>query len=133
MPATILVVDDERNILLTLSQALQLEGYKVELASDAQVALDIVAARPIDAVLMDVKMPVMDGVQATRLIRALPAPVSALPILALTANADPRDEADYLAAGMDGVAQKPIQPDVMLDAIRRVLSATPDDQAAQAA
>ena len=46
MPATILVVDDERNILLTLSQALQLEGYHVELASDAKVALDVLAARP---------------------------------------------------------------------------------------
>lgn len=67
-------------------------------------------------------MPVMDGVEATRAIRALRSPVASLPILALTANADPRDEQDYLAAGMDGVAQKPIQPDVLLNAIRRVLT-----------
>ncbi|MNR61274.1 hypothetical protein D3C85_1829790 [compost metagenome] len=45
-----------------------------------------------------------------------------MPILALTANADPRDEAEYLAAGMDGVAQKPIQPDALLNAIRLALS-----------
>ncbi|MNX90100.1 hybrid sensory histidine kinase BarA [compost metagenome] len=67
-------------------------------------------------------MPVMDGVAATRAIRALPGPASAVPILALTANADPRDEAEYLAAGMDGVAQKPIQPDALLNAIRLALS-----------
>ena len=71
---------------------------------------------------MDVKMPVMDGMEATRVIRALDGEVARVPILALTANADPRDEAEYLAAGMDGVAQKPIQPDVLLNAIRRVLN-----------
>ena len=75
-------------------------------------------------------MPVMDGVAATRAIRALPGPASALPILALTANADPRDEAAYLAAGMDGVAQKPIQPEALLNAVRLVLSRS---EAAQAA
>lgn len=74
-----------------------------------------------DLVLMDIKMPVMDGVEATRAIRALSGPAAGVPILALTANADPRDAADYMAAGMDGVARKPIQPDVLLDAIRRVL------------
>ena len=64
MGATVLIVDDERNILLTLSQAQQLEGYKVELAAGAQLALDVLAARPVDVVLMDVKMPDMDGVTA---------------------------------------------------------------------
>ena len=67
-------------------------------------------------------MPVMDGVAATRAIRALPGAAGAVPILALTANADSRDEAEYLAAGMDGVAQKPIQPDALLNAIRLALS-----------
>ncbi|MGZ9098854.1 MAG: response regulator, partial [Brevundimonas sp.] len=62
-----------------------------------------------------------DGVQATRAIRSLSGPVADIPILALTANADPRDEAEYLAAGMNGVAQKPIQPDALLNAIRLVL------------
>jgi DNA-binding response OmpR family regulator len=60
----------------------------------------------------------------------LPGPAAALPILALTANADPRDETAYLAAGMDGVAQKPIQPEALLNAIRLVLSR---GEAAQAA
>ncbi|MDQ3124035.1 MAG: response regulator receiver protein, partial [Pseudomonadota bacterium] len=55
----------------------------------------------------------------------LSGPVADIPILALTANADPRDEAEYLAAGMDGVAQKPIQPDARLNAIRLVMGRAP--------
>src|SRR5438270_833331 len=66
MNATILVVDDEKNILLTLSQALQLAGYKIELAASGQVALDVIQAKPVDAVLMDVKMPDMDGLTALK-------------------------------------------------------------------
>ena len=61
MPHTVLIVDDEKNILLTLSQALQLAGYRTELAGTGQLALDVVSPRPVDAVLMDVKMPDMDG------------------------------------------------------------------------
>jgi len=53
MNQTVLVVDDEKNILLTLSQALQLAGYRTELAANGQVALDVLAAKPVDAVLMD--------------------------------------------------------------------------------
>lgn len=78
--------------------------------------------RPFDLVLMDVKMPVMDGVEATRAIRASGGAQALIPIVALTANADPRDEIEYLAAGMNGVVQKPIQPDVLLAAIRRALT-----------
>ncbi|WP_372708241.1 hypothetical protein [Brevundimonas sp.] len=59
---------------------------------------------------------------SSRTIRGLTGEAARIPILALTANADPRDEVEYLAAGMDGVAQKPIQPDVLVNAIRRVLS-----------
>src|ERR1700733_12781038 len=61
MHATVLVVDDEKNILLTLQQSLQLEGYRIELAASGQLALEVLSARPIDAVLMDVKMPDLDG------------------------------------------------------------------------
>ena len=90
-------------------------------------------ARPFDLVLMDIKMPVMDGVAATRAIRALPAPMGALPILALTANADERDEMDYVAAGMNGVAQSRSQPDALLNAIRLVMTAAAEAALSQAA
>ncbi|MFN3557837.1 MAG: ATP-binding protein [Brevundimonas sp.] len=129
----VLVVDDNATNRFVAGKVLELFGCTSETAENGREAVDRVQTVRFDLVLMDVKMPVMDGVQATRAIRALPGPVAALPILALTANADPRDEADYLAAGMDGVAQKPIQPDVLLDAIRRVLSATPATDRAEAA
>ena len=61
MPATILIVDDERNIQLTLSRALSMEGYSVETASGGREALEKIAALPVDVVVMDVRMPDLDG------------------------------------------------------------------------
>ena len=75
-------------------------------------------------------MPVMDGVAATRAIRTLDGPAGWLSILALSTNADERDAADYVAAGMNGVASRPIQPDVLLNAIRLALGSRPGAEAA---
>ena len=118
----VLVVDDNATNRFVAGKVLELFGCTHETADDGRQAVERASVAPFDLILMDVKMPVMDGVAATRAIRALPGPASAVPILALTANADPRDEAEYLAAGMDGVAQKPIQPDALLNAIRLALS-----------
>jgi two-component system, sensor histidine kinase len=118
----VLVVDDNATNRFVASKVLELFNCSSEAVEDGQQAVDRVQTGSFDLVLMDIKMPVMDGVQATRIIRGLDGPVRDIPILALTANADPRDEAEYLAAGMNGVAQKPIQPDALLNAIRRVMS-----------
>lgn len=118
----VLVVDDNATNRFVAGKVLALFGCTHETADNGRDAVERIAAAPFDLVLMDVKMPVMDGIEATRAIRALPGLAARVPILALTANADPRDEAEYLAAGMDGVAQKPIQPDALLNAIRRVLN-----------
>jgi len=118
----VLVVDDHAANRFVAGKVLELFGCTHETAEDGRQAVERATIAPFDLILMDVKMPVMDGVAATRAIRALPGPAGAVPILALTANADPRDEAEYLAAGMDGVAQKPIQPDALLNAIRLALS-----------
>jgi CheY-like chemotaxis protein len=126
----VLVVDDNAANRFVAGKVLELFGCTHETAENGRQAVERAAATAFDLILMDVKMPVMDGVAATRAIRALPGPAAALPILALTANADPRDETAYLAAGMDGVAQKPIQPEALLNAIRLVLSR---GEAAQAA
>ncbi|WP_333897211.1 response regulator [Brevundimonas aurantiaca] len=120
----VLVVDDNAANRFVAAKLLEMFNCTVELAENGQEALDAVSNRPFDLALMDIKMPVMDGIAATRAIRALPGPAARLPILALTANADERDELDYVAAGMNGVAQKPIQPDALLNAIRLVLAET---------
>ena len=123
----VLVVDDNATNRFVAGKVLELFGCTFDAAENGLEAVQRVQAGPFDLVLMDIKMPVMDGVEATRAIRALPGPVSRIPILALTANADPRDEIEYIAAGMDGVSQKPIEPDALLNAIRTVFS----DHAAQ--
>jgi signal transduction histidine kinase/ActR/RegA family two-component response regulator len=117
----VLIVDDNATNRFVAGKMLELFGCTSETAENGQEAVERVSARPFDLVLMDIKMPVMDGVEATRAIRSLPGPEARIPILALTANADPRDERLYLAAGMNGVAQKPIQADALLNAIRLAL------------
>ncbi|OGN51195.1 MAG: response regulator receiver protein [Caulobacterales bacterium RIFOXYB1_FULL_67_16] len=120
----VLVVDDNPTNRFVAGKLLEMFDCTAEMAENGLEAFEAVQARPFDLVLMDIKMPVMDGIAATRAIRALPGPTGRLPILALTANADERDELDYIAAGMNGVAQKPIQPDALLNAIRLVLAET---------
>ena len=66
------------------------------------------ARERFDVVLMDVRMPGMDGVEATRQIRKLPPPAGTVPVLALSANVFPEEQARYLAAGMNGTLTKPI-------------------------
>jgi|APLak6261679142_1056127.scaffolds.fasta_scaffold00004_92 DNA-binding NtrC family response regulator len=118
MPATILVVDDERNILLTLSQALQLEGYHVELASDAKVALDVLAARPVDAVLMDVKMPDMDGITALSKMRELEKD---LPVIMMSGHGTIDTAVKATQLGARDFLEKPISRDRMLLALKNAL------------
>ena len=118
MPATVLVVDDERNILLTLSQALQLEGYHVELASDAKVALDVLAARPVDAVLMDVKMPDMDGLTALSKMRELK---KELPVIMMSGHGTIDTAVKATQLGARDFLEKPISRDRMLLALKNAL------------
>jgi signal transduction histidine kinase/ActR/RegA family two-component response regulator len=118
----VLVADDNAANRFVAGKLLEIFGCTSEVVENGAEALAAVRERRFDLVLMDIKMPVMDGVAATRAVRALPEPAARLPILALTANADARDEQAYLAAGMNGVVQKPIQPDVLLNAIRRVMA-----------
>lgn len=127
----VLVVDDNATNRFLAGKLLELFGCTADMVEDGRAAVEAARTGAYDLILMDIKMPVMDGVEATRAIRALPGPVAGLPILALTANADDRDAEAYVAAGMDGVVQKPIQPDVLLDAIRRAL--TPASTADRAA
>ena len=86
----------------------------------------VAAARAgFDLILMDIQMPVMDGIEATQRIRALPAPAGSAPILAMTANALAHQQASYLAAGMDGAIAKPLSPRALTQAIVQALTAQP--------
>lgn len=122
----VLLVDDNRINREIAQLMLTAEGWTVDQAEDGQTAVDAVAsAEPgtYDVVLMDVQMPVMNGYEATAAIRALPDPARAnIPIIALTANAYQEDSNEALAAGMNGYASKPIDPDALRKVIRKCLA-----------
>ena len=98
---------------------LEAEGHSVEVVPDGAAAVRAVEAGDYDVVLMDVQMPVMDGVSATKLIRALAGPKAAVPIIALTANVLPQQIAEFREAGMGGHVGKPFVRADLLDAIDR--------------
>ncbi len=110
-PATgrVLLVEDAPALQLVTQARLEKLGYQVEVVSNGQEAVDAVAANDYGLVLMDIQMPEMDGMTATRLIRKMPGDGKAnLPIIALTANAMKGDEEQYLAAGMNDYLTKPL-------------------------
>jgi CheY-like chemotaxis protein len=82
--------------------------HQVDVVENGELAFEAVRCADYDAVLMDVQMPVLDGVQATKRIRALPPPKNAVPIIALTAHAMAGAKEEYLAAEMDDYLSKPI-------------------------
>jgi two-component system sensor histidine kinase/response regulator len=105
--ARVLVVDDNEINRQIASELLAQGGIRVELAGNGREALAALAGADFDAVFMDVQMPVMDGFEATRAIRADPA-VAALPVIAMTANAMSGDRERCLEAGMSDYVSKPI-------------------------
>ncbi len=107
MKACILIVDDNAINLKLASQVLELEGYQVLRAIDAEQALETVRARCPDLVLMDIALPGMDGLELTRLLKADPE-LCAMPIVALSSFAMKGDEQKALTAGCNGYITKPI-------------------------
>ncbi len=108
-PARLLLAEDNRvNQLVALAQ-LESLGHHVTVVNNGADAIEAVRKDEFDMVLMDIQMPVMDGIEATRRIRALEDPSkSRVTIIALTANAMKGNAENYLAAGMDDYMSKPI-------------------------
>ena len=127
--AHILVVDDNATNRMVAQSLVEMFDCTSESAEDGEEAVEAAQTGRFDLILMDIRMPRMDGVAATRAIRALPGRIGAVPIIALTANADPEDAAAYLAAGMNGVVEKPMKPEHLLQALQQAL----DEGAASAA
>jgi CheY-like chemotaxis protein len=117
----LLIVDDNATNRIVAAALCEMFGCTSETAEDGVEAVEAAASRNFDLILMDIKMPRMDGLEATRAIRALPGPAASTPIVALTANADPDAVATYLAGGMQAVVDKPIKPDQLLATLQQVL------------
>ena len=128
-PARILVVDDGVENRQLLRVVLEEAGLAIDEAENGQVALDRVAAGRYDLVLMDMQMPVLDGVAATRALRDRGC---TLPVIALTANAMKGFEREIESAGFSGFMTKPIDIDALLDELARRLGGRRADAAVEA-
>jgi two-component system response regulator MprA len=114
----ILVVDDERAVREAIQRALRLEGYDVEMATDGQEALFALARRGVDAIVLDVLMPVMDGLETARKLRRQG---NSTPILMLTARHEVSDRVAGLDAGADDYLVKPFALEELLARLRALL------------
>ncbi|HEY0325783.1 MAG TPA: response regulator transcription factor [Allosphingosinicella sp.] len=120
MAITIALVDDDRNILTSLSVALHSEGFVTRLYSDGESALKALTENPPDLAVLDVKMPRMDGMELLRRLREK----SAIPVIFLTSKDDELDEALGLAMGADDYIAKPFSQRLLIARIRAVLRRT---------
>ena len=102
-------------------------GLSFETAANGAEAVKMVSERSFDIVLMDVMMPVMDGIEATRQIRNLSGPAANIQIIALTAHAMPGDRETYLEAGMDGYVSKPVRATDLFSALSEILGIEPQN------
>ena len=117
MPHTIALVDDDQNILASLSAALEDEGYSVDAYGDGVEALDGIARRPVDLAILDIKMPRMDGMELLGNLRKK----NNLPVIFLTSKDDEIDEVMGLRMGADDYIKKPFSQRLLLERIRAVL------------
>lgn len=117
MSVTIALVDDDRNILTSVSIALQAEGFLTRVYSDPEVALKALIDNPPDLAVLDVKMPSMDGMELLRRLREK----LSIPVIFLTSKDDELDEALGLAMGADDYISKPFSQRLLIARIRAVL------------
>ncbi len=117
MNATIALVDDDRNILTSVSIALQAEGFTVRVYSDSMAALKAITDNPPDLAVLDIKMPRMDGMELLRRLREK----TELPVIFLTSKDTEIDEALGLAMGADDYIGKPFSQRLLIERIRAVL------------
>ncbi len=118
--ALILIVEDNETNQLLVGSVLERDGFRVELACNAEEALEKLGTSAPDLILMDVQMPGMDGLSLTRRLKA-DRKTAAIPVVALTALAMPGDKERTLDAGCAGYIQKPINTRTFADEVRKYL------------
>jgi len=112
--SNILVVDDNEQNIYLVKFILEKRGHKIDVAPNGKLATQMVELNKYDLVLMDIQMPVMDGLEATGIIKSME---SSLVVVALTAKAMDGDEEKALAAGCDGYISKPIDIKTFADSV----------------
>jgi len=118
--STVALIDDDRNIITSLSIALQAEGYVTRLYTDPELALKSLTESPADIAVCDIKMPRLDGIELLRRLREK----SQMPFIFLTSKTDELDEALGLAMGADDYIAKPFSQRLVIARIRAILRRT---------
>ena len=121
MSQVIALVDDDRNILTSVSIALQAEGFVTRVYTDGASALKAFADNPPDLGVFDIKMPQMDGMELLRKLREAGGEIGAIPVIFLTSKDDELDEALGLAMGADDYIAKPFSQRLLIARIRAIL------------
>jgi two-component system cell cycle response regulator DivK len=119
--AKVLLVEDNQMNRDMLSRRLARKGYEVVVAEDGQAGVQMASSESPDIILMDMSLPVIDGWEATRQVKAAPE-TSAIPIIALTAHAMASDREKALNAGCDDYDTKPVERSRLLEKIEKLLA-----------
>ena len=117
----ILIVEDDRISQKMVRDALQAGGYETEEAESGEAALEKVAERTPDLILMDIRLPGIDGLETARRLKADPQ-TAAIPVVAVTAHAMPEDESMIREAGCDAYMPKPLRFSSLISLVRNILS-----------
>lgn len=125
MSQTIALVDDDRNILTSVSMALEAEGFTVNTYTDGDEALRGLSQKPVDLAVLDIKMPRMDGMELLGRLRKS----SQMPVIFLTSKDDEVDEVLGLRMGADDYITKPFSQRLLIERVRAVLRRSEADQA----
>ncbi len=124
-PSRILVAEDNPVNQKVVRAFLEAADHELTVVNNGAEALAAVQNETFDLILMDIQMPIMDGVTATRAIRSLTGPQRLIPIIALTANAMAGDKEKYLHEGMSDYVSKPINPSELIEKVAKAVSGTP--------
>ena len=118
----ILVAEDNANNQLVIKTYLEQQGCHVQIVADGQQAYELLQKENVDLVFMDIQMPVLDGISATKMIRSDHSVCAQVPIIALTANAIHGDKERFIQAGMNDYLAKPIAPKLLFSMLAKYLS-----------
>lgn len=122
-PKKILVGEDSSIIINLTKNVLAFENYQMKAARNGKQVLELLEKEEFDLILMDISMPVMDGVECTRLIRGLDDPKKAkLPIIAISGNIHNYTPEEFRRLGFDDFLQKPLDYDKVLATVKKILS-----------
>jgi CheY-like chemotaxis protein len=120
MSKKVLIAEDSSVIQNLTKKILQMQNFDISAAKNGQQVLDVLQENHFDIILMDINMPVMDGMECTRNIRAMTDPEKArIPIIAITGNAQNYSIAEFKEAGIDDYLPKPLNFDVLVEMVKK--------------